>query len=800
MAYGLVEMKRMACVLGLLGLAASCRTQDNTLIVVEVGSELAVPSQLDAVRIEVTGPTANSSKIYPLGSSRELPIHLALVPDAANDASLTVKATGMQDHVEIVWQAVRVAFVPGESKLLRLNLTRLCSYVTCRPTESCEAGRCTTVPTIPEIPDYVPESSASATGGAGGITSGVSWTGGSPSVPGLGGVSPIGGGGSGGLSSVAGRSSSGGTSGTGGVFTIGGTCAVARPCGGDVTGTWNVTSSCLKYSGYADVSYLGLTCVPNVANITGSLIVSGTLTLGSNARYTEATLTTGTETWQLDKSCLILSGTKVRCDTIGEVFAGEMGTFGYTTFKCADDAATGGCSCSAVINREGGMGILYDDVQTKGTYKMTPDGTLMMGDTLTYSYCVNGASMTATPIPVSFSGTPYQGEIVLQRNGGGVGGAGGTGGTGGVSSSGSTSACGPLPQAPAFDVAPLPCEVIAKDGGGAKCVTAHSTVRVIVPGYAGPLYQLCKGSSKPGPGSCQGTPLDIQAKDGIADVDAHDAFCASEDCTITKIYDQSGKGNDLEPAPRGGAKSTPGNPAKAKALPVVINGRKAYGLLLKAGMGYRAGCNGCTVKQGNGMAMGDASQTIYMVTSQKDLIDGCCFDYGNAETTCNDDGNGFIEAVYFGGGVVWGSGYGGKPGPWVMADLENGLYAGWQNKQDKNISTNMPLKFDFVTAVLVGDTAEKNNGKGRFALYGADAQGKDATFGKLACLYDGIRPEKPGYLPMQKQGSLVLNVSGDNSNGGGGRFYEGATIVGPLVSKTTLSFLHAVVVAAKYAN
>jgi hypothetical protein len=232
----------------------------------------------------------------------------------------------------------------------------------------------------------------------------------------------------------------------------------------------------------------------------------------------------------------------------------------------------------------------------------------------------------------------------------------------------------------------------------------------------------------------------------------------------------------------------------------MINGHKAYGVLIKAGMGYRVGCNGCDIKKTNGMPLGDEPQTVYMVTSQKDLIDGCCFDYGNAETTSNDDGNGAAEAVYFGGGVIWGTGYGGRPGPWVMADLENGVYAGWENQQDKDISTNKPLKFDYVTAVLVGDTADKNNGKGRFALYGADAQGLDASLGTLTCMYDGIRPEKTGYVPMQKQGSLILGTGSDNSSGGGGRFYEGATIAGPLVSKTTLSLLHAVIVAAKYEN
>jgi hypothetical protein len=179
-----------------------------------------------------------------------------------------------------------------------------------------------------------------------------------------------------------------------------------------------------------------------------------------------------------------------------------------------------------------------------------------------------------------------------------------------------------------------------------------------------------------------------------------------------------------------------------------------------------------------------------MVTSQHDLINGCCLDYGNAETTTNNDGNGTAEAVYFGQGVIWGTGSG--EGPWVMADLENGLYAGWESNQDRNISTNTSLPHDFVTAVLVGDTAEKNGGLGRFALYGGDAQA-----GELKTMWDGVRPSKPGYVPMQKQGSVILGIAGDNSNGGGGRFYEGVIVTGA-VSKTTVDALQAAIVAAGY--
>ncbi len=318
----------------------------------------------------------------------------------------------------------------------------------------------------------------------------------------------------------------------------------------------------------------------------------------------------------------------------------------------------------------------------------------------------------------------------------------------------------------------LPCDVL--QGAGFPCVSAHSSVRVIVSGYAGPLYRLQRSDD---------TQLDIGVVDGYADAAAQDAFCAGSNCTIEILYDQSGMGNDLTPAPPGSAKPTPGNPVFADDLPVTIAGRSVYGMLFRPGMGYRD-------VTPNGTAVGDEPQTMYMVSSQHDLINGCCFDYGNAETTANNDGNGTMEAVYLGLGVIWGTGVEG--GPWVMADLENGLYPGWENGQDRNISTNTPLRYDFVTAIVVGDTADKNQGRGRFALYGGDAQS-----GPVKTMYDGIRPEKPGYVPMQKQGSVILGIGGDNSDGDGGRFYEGVMANGA-AAKETIDALQAAIVAAGY--
>src|SRR3569832_2346424 len=124
-----------------------------------------------------------------------------------------------------------------------------------------------------------------------------------------------------------------------------------------------------------------------------------------------------------------------------------------------------------------------------------------------------------------------------------------------------------------------------------------------------------------------------------------------------------------------------------------------------------------------------------------------------------------METVYFGGGVEWGTGSPGGHNYWscVIADLVNGLYAGWENNSDQNISTNTPAKFNFVNAVVVGDVASQNGGKGRFALFT-----NNATSGMLATKYDGIRPAKTGYVPKHKQGSIILGIGGDNSNSAGG--------------------------------
>jgi hypothetical protein len=266
---------------------------------------------------------------------------------------------------------------------------------------------------------------------------------------------------------------------------------------------------------------------------------------------------------------------------------------------------------------------------------------------------------------------------------GGTGGS--SGGSGGVSGSRTCSGV-PTPAGGPTVTNKGPCDIYADDGG--PCVAAHSTVRALYGGYGGPLYQVKKAD---------GTTTDIGAlaPGGLANSADQDAFCGADACTISIIYDQSGMGNDLTSAPAGGAKTTPDKEANAKSVPITISGQKVYGVHIVAGVGYRNN-TAC------GTATGDNPETEYMVVAGNFSNGGCCFDYGNMERNSRDNGEGSMEAVYFGTCTIWGKGA--ANGPWVMGDLENGLWAG----DSSPYNNNLPVTFKYVTGIVKGSRSTVN--------------------------------------------------------------------------------------------
>jgi len=312
-----------------------------------------------------------------------------------------------------------------------------------------------------------------------------------------------------------------------------------------------------------------------------------------------------------------------------------------------------------------------------------------------------------------------------------------------------------------------PCDIYAS--GGTPCVAAHSTVRALFSAYNGNLYQVRRASDN--------TTLNIGvlSAGGFANAAAQDSFCSGTTCVITIIYDQSGRGNNLTQAPAGGAAGGPDNLANASALPLTVGGHHVYGVYIAAGTGYR---NDHT----SGIATGDSAEGEYAIFDGTHYNGGCCFDYGNAETSNDDTGNGHMEAIYFGNIKVWG--YGSGSGPWVMADLENGLFSGVNagyNSGDQSISSH------YVTAMVKG-------GPNLWAIKAGNAQS-----GSLTTMYNGVRPNVSGYNPMHKEGAIILGIGGDNSKGSAGSFFEGAMTSG-YPSDATDNAVQANLVAAGYGS
>jgi hypothetical protein len=583
-------------------------------------------------------------------------------------------------------------------------------------------------------------------------------------------------------------------------------------CGGNVVGTWTVTSSCLKVSGNLDPSVVGAGC--SSAPVTGDLQVSGTWTAVGDGTFIDDTVTTGTEQFTLAPACLLVSSTPVSCTGA----AGFIQLLGFGALTCTS-AAGGGCNCSGTVHQSGGLGLLSPAPSTSGYYT-TGANTLTLsgdgGDTKS-SYCVSGSKLTVTPQ----STTPTMtGTIVLQAGtaagtGGivGTGGATGTGGTtatgghlgsggvgGQVGSGGTTGTGGKAGAGGATGTGGAggqtgkggsggsagapgtgggagsgsstgPCDIYAKAGN--PCVAAHSTVRALLGAYSGKLYQVRNTA---------GTTKDILTltPGGFADGLSQDSFCSGTTCVITVVYDQSGKGNDLWYQ---GSTMVPGStsstPSKATSESLTLSTHKVYSLYINPNNSYWVDASK------SGIALAAQPEGMYMVTNSKHYNGGCCFDYGNSETDRKADGSGAMDALNFSSITAWGTGAGN--GPWVMADLEYGVFA--QNNTNKN--NNDPSQTaTYVTAVL------KNNGTTEFAL-----RGGDATSGALGTYYKGGLPG--GWSPMKKQGAIVLGSGGDCCKPGGGAnqsdgtFYEGCIVTG-YPSDATEDAVQANIVAAGY--
>jgi hypothetical protein len=168
----------------------------------------------------------------------------------------------------------------------------------------------------------------------------------------------------------------------------------------------------LPITGVLDMMGFGLGCA--TAMITsGSLQITGSITFNADGTYADNTVTTGTQTVEMEKACLNISGTVTACDRVGGPVREGLG---YGDFDCVVNAATEGCTCMGTIDQEGGLGLVSLDPYTEGDF-MTMDNNVSLegeDEDTVYSYCVAEDTLAMTFVTVGKLGT-IAAPIVMQK-------------------------------------------------------------------------------------------------------------------------------------------------------------------------------------------------------------------------------------------------------------------------------------------------------------------------------------------------------------------------------------------------
>lgn len=166
----------------------------------------------------------------------------------------------------------------------------------------------------------------------------------------------------------------------------GGGCGAASACGGDIVGTWQVSSSCLA----VDTSSMmdSTSCPGETASASGTKI-TGTISYNADKTYSSTLTTSGSVVVTLPASCLTQQGVTVTCAQLQQALSGAMSST-FSSVTCAESG--GGCACSVGLNpvtaTQTGSYSTAAGVLTQTETGGSPDDS---------NYCVQGNTLTISP-------------------------------------------------------------------------------------------------------------------------------------------------------------------------------------------------------------------------------------------------------------------------------------------------------------------------------------------------------------------------------------------------------------------
>ena len=173
----------------------------------------------------------------------------------------------------------------------------------------------------------------------------------------------------------------------------GASCAAVSPCGGNIVGTWKVTSSCLTAT-------QDLTSVCAGASAELAYMISGTVTYNSDGTTSSSLMATIAAHERFPSGCMPFGLT---CDQLG-----QTGKDAGISDNCTTDA-TGACICDSVA-----PATTSNAPVTYSTSGSTLTTTSANGMTSTSFYCVQGSVLYEFAGPGD-GGLTATGGVVLNK-------------------------------------------------------------------------------------------------------------------------------------------------------------------------------------------------------------------------------------------------------------------------------------------------------------------------------------------------------------------------------------------------
>ena len=163
------------------------------------------------------------------------------------------------------------------------------------------------------------------------------------------------------------------------------TCGSAQTCGGDLVGTWKVTSSCLSAAPEA----FGVEGCPMAPTDLSKLVLGGTGTFKADKTEEIVETFSGTVTISFPSSCIAWSGTPPDCSQVTSrltASASEPNSF-FSAATCK--AGGGGCVCDLTVRP-----VSMTKNMTYATAGAVLTETESDGTVSQSTYCVSGKTLT----------------------------------------------------------------------------------------------------------------------------------------------------------------------------------------------------------------------------------------------------------------------------------------------------------------------------------------------------------------------------------------------------------------------